>query len=322
MQSAKPLNPDLLIAVEIGGTKLQILLGTPAGTILDRRRFAVDKKLGAAGIRANILLAIKEFQQIASPCAIGVGFGGPFNRASGIATKSFHIDGWDGFPLRSWLEQETGLPAFIDNDANVASLGEALLGAGRKKNPSFYVTMGSGVGGGLVVDGKIYHGTNPGEAEIGHLRMDRKGSIVEDFCSGWAIDKKIREIAKTEPSSTLAQMVAGMGAGEAKMLIPALEADCSAARAIFEETAQNIAFAYSYATHLFSPEIIIMGGGVSLIGEPLRAAVSFYLPDFLMVSMFPGPEIKLAELGEDAVPCGALLLPASEGFSCSQKNPH
>ena len=92
---------------------------------------------------------------------------------------SHQIEGWSDFDLGGWLKKLTGALVFVDNDANVAALGEASHGAGRNANPVFYVTLGSGVGGGLVVDGRIYHGATPGEAEIGHVRLDRAGTILE-----------------------------------------------------------------------------------------------------------------------------------------------
>jgi len=104
------------------------------------------------------------------------------------------------------------LPAMVDNDANVATLAEAVHGAGKGFNPVFYTNSGTGVGGGLVVDGHIYHGASPGEAELGHMRLDRKGTIVEDRCSGRAVDAKIRELKKSAPQSILAQLI-GESAG-------------------------------------------------------------------------------------------------------------
>src|SRR6185295_6797087 len=109
-----------------------------------------------------------------------------------------------------------GAPVTVENDANTACLGEALRGAGVGRNPVFYVTLGSGVGGGLVVDGRIYHGAMPGEAEIGHVRLDRNGTTVESRCSGWAVDAKVRALKATEPDSLLARLVSENVGGEAK----------------------------------------------------------------------------------------------------------
>ena len=116
----------------------------------------------------------------------GIGFGGPVIFAEQRIAQSTHAGGWSDFDLPALIEPVIGVRPIMDNDANVAALGEAVHGAGRGNNPIFYVTLGSGVGGGLVLDGKIYHGAIPGEAEIGHVRLDRDGTTVESRCSGWA----------------------------------------------------------------------------------------------------------------------------------------
>jgi glucokinase len=190
---------------------------------------------------------------------------------TGKISRSHQIEGWSEFDLGGWLHQLTGAPVFVDNDANAAALGEALHGAGVGANPVFYVTLGSGVGGGLVVDGYIYHGATPGESEIGHLRLDRQGTIVESRCSGWAVDAKIRALKGADPSSALAKMLDATPGGEARHLAAALP-DPAAIR-ILRETAEDLAFALSHVVHLFHPQIIVIGGGLAGIGEPLRVAV-------------------------------------------------
>jgi glucokinase len=196
----------------------------------------------------------------------------------------------------------------VDNDANTAALGEALSGAGRGYSPVFYVTMGSGVGGGLVVNGSIYHGAKPGEAEIGHLRLDREGTIVESRCSGWAVDQRIRSARAANPQSLLCKLIGEQAGGEARYLAAAVTAKDTLAIKILNETAEDIAFALSHVGHLFHPEVMVLGGGLSLVGEPLRAAVAEALPRFLMEAFHPAPTVALAGLGEDVVPTGALWL--------------
>ena len=140
-------------------------------------------------------------------------------------------------------------------------------------NPVFYVTLGSGVGGGLVVDGRIYHGAKPGEAEIGHVRLDRQGTIVEARCSGWAVDARIRDLKAKEPGCLLAQLAGQTVGGEAKHLAAAWEQGDAVAKRLLKETAEDLAFGLSHVVHLLHPEVIILGGGLSGVGEPLRAAV-------------------------------------------------
>jgi glucokinase len=306
-----------LIGIEIGGTKLQVVLGNSKGEIFDRQRFIVDRESGAQGIRDQIESAfIRYVSGDSSISGIGIGFGGPVDRASGRIACSHQISGWSKFPMIQWLNSITGLPVVMDNDANVAALGEALAGAGQGSDPVFYVTLGSGVGGGAVVNGAIYHGAQPGESEIGHIRLDRSGLIVERECSGWAVDRKIREAIKNQPESRLAKIVGHRSSNEAKCLSEALSVKCPLAQSILKELSQSLAFALSHVTHLFHPEMIILGGGLSLLGQPLLMSITSEVPQFLMETLKPGPAIKLAKLQEDAVPVGALLM-AGAAFSDS-----
>lgn len=305
------------LGIEIGGTKLQLVAGSEDARITARRRFTVDKHRGGAGIRDQIAGALPELMDLAKPTAIGVGFGGPVDAATGQICCSHQIEGWSQFPLGEWLRDLTGLPVSVDNDANTAALGEAQRGAGVGFNPVFYVTLGSGVGGGLTVGGRIYHGAKPGEAEIGHVRLDKSGVIVEQRCSGWAVDRRIREACQREPHSVLSQLTADATHGEARALVPALAQGDALAQRILNEVADDLAFGLSHVTQLMHPEVIVLGGGLSLVGEPWRAAVAAALPRYVMEAFAPGPRVVLAGLGEDAVPVGALELAISNSSTAS-----
>jgi len=295
------------LGIEIGGTKLQLVLGDEAGRIIERRRYHIDRIQGGAGIRAFIESALRDLVPEARLHAAAVGFGGPVDPKTGRICCSHQIEGWAGFDLGSWLNQLAGVPIYIENDANTAALAEALHGAGAGSNPVFYVTLGSGVGGGLVVDGAIYHGAIPGEVEIGHLRLDRSGTTVEARCSGWAVDAKIRALLADRKSSVLCDWINSPPGSEAKHLARALERGDAEAQRILRETASDLAFGLSHVTHLFHPQVIVIGGGLSLVGEPLRAAVAECLSGLIMDAFAPGPQTRLASLGEDAVPVGCLL---------------
>ncbi len=298
----------MFLGIEIGGTKLQLVLGSADGQVLQRRKLPVEPERGGAGIREQVQNAVPELTARNTVQAVGVGFGGPVEWRTGKICRSHQIEGWSGFELGAWLRELTNVPVRVDNDANVGALGEATHGAGVGSNPAFYVTLGSGVGGGLVVDGRIYHGATPGEAEIGHVRLDRKGTIVERRCSGWAVDRRIRNLKRTEPASLLARLAAANPGAEARHLANALNQGDVAAGRVLQETAEDLGFALSHVAHLFHPQVIILGGGLSKTGEPLRAAVEAQLRRFVMDAFAPGPRIVLAGLGEDAVPVGALEL--------------
>lgn len=300
------------IGIEIGGTKIQVVAGNAEGAILERHRLAADRARGGAGIREQIASVVPGLIARHAVSSVGVGFGGPVDPKTGLICCSHQVPGWHEFPLGDWLRDLTRLPVAVENDANVAALGEALRGAGRGFGCVFWINMGSGVGGGMVVDGRLYHGARPGEAEIGHLRLDRSGRIVEEACSGWAVDQRIRAaVAGNDGVLARAVMAQSSEGGEARHLRAALDAGDDVARKILSEVADDLAFALSHAVHLFHPEVIVVGGGLSLVGEPLRAAMAATLPGYLMEAFRPGPRVALAGLGEDSVPVGALALAAA-----------
>ena len=296
------------IGIEIGGTKLQLVVGDHRGNIVDRRRYTVDSKAGGEGIRHQIAGALPELMREHGAESVGVGFGGPVDWRTGRICCSHQVAGWHDFELGEWLAKETGLRVRVDNDANVAALGEATRGAGVGSDPVFWINMGSGVGGGLVVGGSVYHGRSPGECEVGHLRLDKSGVTVEERCAGWAVDRRIREAAMHQPEGSLGRRVRGMNGGEARHLAAALAEGDPLAQAILSELADNLGFALSHVVQLLHPAVIVVGGGLSLVGEPLRAAMAEALVRYVMDSFQPGPVVRLAGLGEDSVPVGALVL--------------
>lgn len=295
------------VGIEIGGTKLQVVLGDERARILDRSRFAVDPAQGAKGIRKQITEGLSKIR-LHDVGGIGIGFGGPVDHKTGKILTSYQVEGWGDFVLQDWLEKKTRIPVWIDNDANIAALGEALHGAGKDVKRVFYITLGSGVGAGLVIDKKIYHGSRNSEAEFGHIRLDKTGRTVESSCSGWAVDGKVRNAIHNDHGGVLATLTKGYSTGHARALGPALEQGDETARRILDETVDDLSFALSHAVHLLNPDTVILGGGFSLTGEPLREGVEQRLPSYLMDVLRPGPAIQLSALGEDVVPVGALSL--------------
>ncbi len=292
--------------IEIGGSKLQIL-SMRGRTVIERWAQKLTVAADASLIRQHIDRGMAELLRRGRPAAVGVGFGGPVNRRTGRIDRSHQVAGWEGFSISDWIARVVECPVFVENDSNVATLAEATLGAGKGFDPVFYFNMGSGVGGGLAAGGRIYHGAPPGEVEFGHLRLGPNGPIVEHCCSGWAVDRLIAQEINRHPQSRLAAPCAGLSRGQAIHLRPAVEAGDELALRIIEQVAANIGFALSHAIHLFHPEVVVMGGGLSLVGEPLRAAIERHAHAQLMDSFLPGPPVKLAQVGEDAVPIGAAI---------------
>jgi glucokinase len=299
---------EYYLGIEIGGTKLQLVIGDATATILRRVRQPIDAAKGATGIREQIKEGITKLTTGRPVKAIGVGFGGPVKWNTGEIQLSHQVEGWGNFNLKTWLEDLTRIPVLVDNDANTAALAEAKRGCGKGYQTVFYMTIGSGIGGGMIVDGRIYHGRPPGEVEIGHLRMNRDGITLENLCSGWAVNKKVREHIETSPGSLISRLAENNNSPEAYFLKPALDQNDPEAIRIVDGLADDLSFALSHVVHLFNPQVIILGGGLSLLGEYLCLPVTKNLPKYMMQALLPAAEIKIASLGEDVVPIGALEL--------------
>lgn len=291
----------MYLGIEIGGTKLQLGIGAGDGEIRALWRGAVDPAGGGDGIRRQIQAAWPELLRDAGlhPSelqAVGIGFGGPVDDATRTVMTSHQIAGWDGFPLADWLSHEWGLPAYLGNDADVAGLAEATFGAGRGVSPVFYVTVGSGIGGGLIIDGRIFRGVGRGAAEIGHLRWrdaDGRIDIIEHFASGWGMEAEARRHGRDWTARQIGEL-----------------ADHDPlARAILHHAIHALAEGLCQVIALICPRRIVIGGGVSLMGEerwfaPLRQAVAerVFRPFAGLTDIVP------ASLGEEVVVHGALAL--------------
>ncbi|MEO2088374.1 MAG: ROK family protein [Gemmataceae bacterium] len=293
----------MFLGIEIGGTKLQLGVGRGDGHIVKLWRGKVDALAGGEGIRRQILTAVPELLAPAgldksTLRGIGVGFGGPTDDATQSVIKSHHIAGWDNFPLAAWLTELLGLPTVICNDADVAGLAEALHGAGQGLSPIFYITVGTGVGGGLIINGDIYRGVGRGAAEIGHVRPvypklnEPHFGILEEFASGTGIGQRGSEAA--------GRAMTGEEVGRA--------ADATSRR-VLDEACQALAENICTIIKLLCPRRVIIGGGVSLIGEVLFfEPIRRYVAERGMQALAGLTDIVPAALGEEVVVHGALAL--------------
>jgi glucokinase len=313
----------MYLGIEIGGTKLQLGLGQGDGTLVGLWRGAVDLQAGPQGIRDQILAAVPELlgragMQRTALQGVGLGFGGPVDDATHTIIKSHQIDGWDNFPLARWIEEMLGVRAALGNDSDVAGLAEALFGAGKGVSPLFYMNVGSGIGGALILDGEIYRGCGRGAAEVGHLKSRHEeaslqgspAETVEDVASGWAIARRAQEEAASDLNSPLYRLVDGQldRITPAHVAQAALEGD-SRAEQLLQSTWWNLAQALCHVIVLLCPRRVVIGGGVSLLGEKLMFEPLRRLVDKRVFRPFSGCyEIVPAALGEEVVVQGALAL--------------
>ena len=341
----------MFLGIEIGGTKLQLGVGSGDGAdVAALVRCDVDPARGAAGILEEIERSATALIQKHPVQRIGIGFGGPCDAARGVATKSHQVAGWENFPLVRWCQESLGKPAVIGNDCDVAALAEARYGAGRGAHSVLFVTVGTGIGGGLVLGGKLHGAGRPAAAEIGHLRpglnADLPEMTVESLAAGPAIAaaavarmtgqvsrpldtvrgplehpnrqqvrQRLADVKDTE-AEYVADLLQRAG-GDAERLSAKHVAQAAAegndiARAVLDHACQALGWAIAQTITLVAPEVVVVGGGVSLIGEPfffgpLRAEVQRYVFPPLAGSF----RIVPAALGELVVVHGAIALASS-----------
>jgi glucokinase len=310
-----------VIGIEIGGTKLQVGAGEVSGKLISLVRRAVDPAQGAAGIRIALIEMVDRALSEGSVhrhqvAGIGIGFGGPYDCRNERTVRSFQIEGWVDFPLRAWAEEQWQMPVIVRNDAAVAGLGEARQGAGRGSDRVFYMTVGSGIGGGWIVNGRIDTGQGLGAAEIGHTWAPdpESGRLaeLEQLCSGWSIGRRAQGAANS--GSTMVALAGSIEAVDAEIVqMAALQGDVAALR-ILDETAETLGFALGNMATLLHPEVIVIGGGVSKMGpllwEPLRAATRRLTMGPFAASVRLAP----AELGDAVVVVGGCCLAGELGI--------
>jgi len=315
------------LVVDLGGTRLRAALTDDSPRLLARVEEATDHARGAAGVTDQIARMARSLVDgsglswealgrlvIASP--------GPLDGKTGVVFSPPNMPGWTTVPLRAWLEERLGLPVKVVNDANAAAVGELHFGAGRGKANLVYLTVSTGIGGGVVVEGKLLEGTSGTAGEIGHMTIDRHGPIcrcgnvgcLEMLASGTAIARRYREALLdngqrlvsqlgSQPEVTAADVARGAAAGDAL------------AASVFADAAEALGTGVVNCIHIFNPDVVALGGGVTRAGpllfEPVRRAVARYA--------FPIPrdavEIVPAVLGEDAGLLGAAAIAVEPGAS-------
>ncbi|MCC7130753.1 MAG: ROK family protein [Anaerolineae bacterium] len=314
-----------LIGVEIGGTNLRLAYGTPEGEILELRRGGVAPEAGAQGILAwikeNLPLMLDQARATGyQPRGLGCGFGGPINTPQGRVLRSIHILGWDDYPLKEWFQTEFQLPAVIANDTNAAAWGEYRRGIGRGTRYFFYTNIGTGIGGGIIIDGSLYDGQGFGAGEFGQTFVPdwtaaRPGveERLENLCSGLSIEKRLRTPGYVPGASALMKLCDGdLTRIDCRLLHQAAIQGDPFARQEIERVGWTIGIALSNVLSLVSSERIALGGGVSNMGELLLGAIRRSTKEHEFVNSVGRYEIFPCELKGSIVLVGAILLAAEK----------
>lgn len=305
-----------VIAIDLGGTQVRVALFSD-GEILKRSALPSDGASGPTGILHQIeTLVEKVTEGIKRSDILGVGLStaGPVDTVAGFALGIPTLPGWKDFPIRSELANRLGLPASIENDAIAATLGEWRHGAGRNIQNLVYVTVSTGIGGGVVVDGRLLHGRKGMAAHIGHMRIAQQGpkcscdaiGCFEAFASGTALAKRASDAARHQQSGYL-RAIAQDGVVGAIDVFNGANAGDEQCMSLVEEEAKYLGQGITSLLHLFSPERVILGGGISQNFEMLEPGIQAVIQ---VEAMDPFKDVAIVQslLGDDSGLVGAATM--------------
>jgi glucokinase len=284
-----------IVGVDLGGTNIVAGAMPFDGSREYAMRTGLSKVVeGPQGVVARIAAMVEEViaQTMSETGAsrdqfagVGIGSPGPLNRETGVVISAHNLKFYD-FPLRDELSKLVGLPATLDNDARCATLGEHWRGAARGVKNVLGMTIGTGIGGGLILDGKLYHGASDVAGEIGHMTIDSTGrrctcgnyGCLEAYASGPAIAERAREALEGNEDSMLPSLVSGEVKNiTAQTVFEASKKGDAVAREVVRDTARFLGTGISNLINIFNPDMVVIAGGVTQAGdalfEPLRAEV-------------------------------------------------
>lgn len=293
---------QVLAGIDIGGTKIAMALATLSGDIIANRYMPTRPELGPNAIFENIAAALHELagENDSAVVAIGVGSPAPIDVSNGLIMSPSNLRDWDRFPIVDLLGERFSVPVRLENDANAAALAEYLYGAGRGYENLFYVTISTGIGGGIIINGEIYDGICTAAGEIGHTIVQPDGvrcncgsrGCLETICAGVHIARRTKELLATGKSSVIIEMVPDIDQITAKTVVEAVRRNDPLAVGVWEETCRYLAIGLGNAVTLLAPEIVVIGGGIAAAGELLFEPIRRLIPEY--VSMIPADRINIA----------------------------
>jgi glucokinase len=309
-----------VLGIDIGGNHFRIGLFDREGRRLHISEGNTDSSGGREWmlneIRKRSLSLIEKTEQRVKAC--GISFGGPVDYER-QQVSSMHVSGWSGFELARWVKEELNLDCRVDNDANAGALGEFRYGAGRGTHSIVYITISTGIGGGVVCEDKLLHGRDSLAGELGHVPMSVAGAVcscggrgcLETLCSGTAIALRGRALAKRKPEVLVRTIELSSGVPDeitAETLFQAAAEGEKAAAFIVREAAEWLARGLLMVIRILNPDRIILGGGVALAGNRLLVPLHEHLDVLSTPTLEYSTEIALAELGNYSPLYGAVAL--------------
>lgn len=307
-----------ILALDLGGTRIRAARLDDQLNVVARSETLTLAHEGRDAVLERITTQLRSVAPTDNHTIGGIGISapGPLNPATGVIVDAENLPGFVDLPLTDILSAEFGVTAYLNNDANVAALAEALRGAAVGYRHVVYMTLSTGIGGGIISDGRLLLGADGMAAEIGFMLLRSKSGVgnLQDEASGPAMTHRARRRIETGTSSQIAALVKGdLSRINPAVIGQAAQMDDSLAQEIITETGRVIGMGAANLLHLFNPQILVLGGGVSNLGEQIFAPIRQSIQQHCIPAYWQNLRIEPAALGEDVGLVGAGALVITEG---------
>ncbi len=321
----------LFVGIDLGGTKIAAVLVDADMRILDRVAVATKPEEGSDAVIGRMVgtlceLTAKRGYDASDVRAIGIGCPGPLDQSAGMVLDAPNLM-WRNVAVAGPMAHATGRPVFLENDANVAALAENRMGAGRGARHMMYVTVSTGIGSGLILDGKLHVGATGAAGELGHVTMVADGPLcgcgnrgcLESLASGTAIARRAREIASRPGGEGILEAARGdISAIDTRVVASAAASGDAAAEAIMRASFEYLGIAVANVVNLLNLDMVVIGGGVASVGDVMFDTVRRVVRLRAFACMARGLQILPALLGGDAGALGAACY-AVERSICEER---
>ncbi|MEY8291111.1 ROK family glucokinase [Carnobacteriaceae bacterium 52-44] len=315
-----------VIGIDLGGTTAKCAILNQKGEIQTKWSVETDILDEGSRIVPNLIESINhqlDRFQLTAEDFLGIGMGSPgtVNRINGTVIGAYNLNWKTLQPVREQIETGTGIPFFIDNDANVAALGEQWVGAGNNEPDVAFITLGTGVGGGLISDGRLLHGAIDAAGEIGHVTVESDGYVctcgkkgcLEQYASATGVVHLARDMSEEYAGDSQLKFLIDDGQKvDSKVIFDLAKEGDDLAEMVIDRFAYYLGFALANVANLLNPSTIVLGGGVSKAGEFLAEKVRSVITEFSFPTIREVTKVKIAELGNDAGVIGAASLVLNE----------
>lgn len=308
-------------AVDLGGSKILSVIAEGDGRRLGEDRRSTSAEEGPELVLERVVDSLEEALAKAGLlqgdlAAVGICSPGPCDIDAGVICSAPNLPGWRDVPICRYLEDRLGVATRLENDANAAALGEHVYGAGRGCRHLVYITVSTGIGGGLIIDGRPYRGATGVAGELGHMTIDPHGPVcgcgnqgcLEALASGTAIAARGEELVAQGGSALLAELARERGELTAETVAQAAGQGDMACRGIIRRAGYYLGIGFASYVNIFNPQIIIIGGGLVKVGDLLLAPARAEMEARAMPEALRAVQVKLAELGDYAGVMGMVAL--------------